>query len=83
MNSYEIYRRDRIEQNAPGGGVAILVRRNLVSTNTNVRFLDNHAYKEAVWCEIKLSRKSILLSSIYRVPYSSREVNNLLCDLLG
>ena len=82
VNNYEVYRKERLEQNAPGGGVAILVKKCLVSANNDIRFLNNHAYGEAVWCEIKLESGNFLLGSIYRPPSSSRDVNNLLCDLI-
>ena len=82
VHNYEIYRKDRVEQNAPGGGVVILVKKSLVSTCNSIRFLNHHAYAEAVWCEIKLKGKSVLLGSVNRAPSSSRDVNNLLCDLI-
>ena len=81
VNKYEVYRKDRVEQNAPGGGVAVLVKKSLVSTCNSIRFINHHAYAEAVWCEIKLEGNNILVGSVYRAPSSGRDVNNLLCDL--
>ena len=43
VNDYEVYRRDRLEQNTPGGGVTVLVKKSLVSTSNGVRFLNQHA----------------------------------------
>lgn len=79
---YEVYRKDRGVQNAPGGGVAILIKKTLLSTNENVKFLNDHRYEEATWCEICLQGKKILVGAIYRAPSSPRDVNNLLCDLV-
>lgn len=45
---YAVYRKDRVLQNAPGGGVAILVRKCLLSSDTNVKLLNEHDYGEAV-----------------------------------
>ena len=82
VNDYEVFRSDRVVQKAPGGGVAILVKRSLISGDDKVRFLNNHEYEGAVWCEIKLNDNKFLVGTIYRVPTSSHEVNLLLCDLL-
>ena len=82
IRDYDIYRKDRINQAAPGGGVAILVKDSLVSNDDNVRFLNNHDYSEAVWCEVKVGIKCVLVGSIYRPPSTSREMNNLLQDLI-
>ena len=80
---YEIYRKDRRNQNAPGGGVALLVKKDLISSENNVKFLNYHLYEEAVWCEVNLDGKNILIGTVYRPPNSSREANDLLCDLIS
>lgn len=79
---YVVFRKDRINQAAPGGGVVVLVNRNLISSNSNVNFLNNHLYDESVWCELVIKDKKVLLGAIYRPPASVREKNNLLCDLI-
>lgn len=79
---YTVYHRDRELQVAPGGGVAILVNKSFVSSNSSVNFLNDHTYKEAVWCEILLQSKRVLFGVIDRPPASTREVNNLLCDVV-
>ena len=82
VSGYDIYRKDRANQAAPGGGVAILVKDSLVSNDDKVQFLNNHAYSEAVWCEVKMGEKFVLVGSIYRPPSTSGEVNSLLHDLI-
>ena len=79
---YNVYRKDRENQNAPGGGVAILIKKELISFDTNVRFLNDHLFNESVWCEISFRDKCMLIGCIYRAPSSSRENNDLLCDLI-
>ena len=82
VECYEVFRNDRTVQNAPGGGVVILVRKTLFSNSDNVNFLNTHSYKEAVWCEIKLKSKSVLVGTIYRPPSSTSDKNKLLNDLI-
>ena len=83
VNKYEVYRKDRVEQNAPGGGVAVLIKKSQVSTCNSIRFINHHAYAEAVWCEIKLEGNNILVGSVYRAPSSERDINNLQGSVLG
>ena len=54
LETYQVFRKDRKNQNAPGGGVLIMVRRTLLSFDDKVNFLNNHQYKESMWCEIRL-----------------------------
>ena len=82
LEKYTVFRKDRDNQAAPGGGVAVLVNKNLVSSCCNVSFLNNHAYGESVWCEITFRNKCVLIGAIYRPPATAREKNNLLCDLV-
>ena len=77
VSNYNVYRKDRVIQAAPGGGVAILVKDTLVSSNNNVQFLNNHEYAEAVWWEVTVGDKSVLVGSVYRTPSTSREMNSL------
>ena len=82
VSNYNVYRKDRAIQAAPGGGVAILVKNTLVSSDNNVQFLNNHEYAEAVWCEVTVGDKSVLVGSVYRPPSTSREMNSLFHDLI-
>ena len=82
IENYEVYRRDRYIQNAPGGGVVILVRRSLLSSANKVSFLTEHSYEEAIWSEVKIGGKSVLVGAIYRPPNTSRDKNLLLSDLV-
>ena len=70
-----------VVQNASGGGVALTVKKFLISTNKGVQFLRDHLYEGAVWCEIDLFGKNMLIGTIYRTPNSCRKINNLLCNL--
>ena len=78
VDEYVIYRKDREIQEAPGGGVVLMIKSNLVSSDNNVSYLNNHAYREAAWCEIMLNNKKILIGVIYRPPSSTRELCNLI-----
>lgn len=52
MNQYKVYRKDRLIQNSPGGGVVILLRNYLVSSRGSVQFLNHRPYEAALWCEV-------------------------------
>ena len=82
IGKYTVFRKDRANQLAPGGGVVILVNKNLISSDSEVTFLNNHAYDESVWCELIFQNKKVLIGTIYRPPASVREKNDLLCDLI-
>ena len=62
--------------------MVILVNNNLISSDSEVTFLNNHAYDESVWCELIFQNKKVLIGTIYRPPASVREKNDLLCDLI-
>ena len=82
VENYDVFRKDRLNQAAPGGGVVVLVNKELVSSSNKVNFLNSHAYDEAVWCEVKVQNKCVLVGTIYRPPASVREKNDLICDLI-
>lgn len=83
VNKYSVIRKDRETQNAPGGGVALLVNKELIVEEASVSDLVNHGAQETVWCEISNKvGKNIVLGSIYRPPSSSEENNGRLCDLI-
>ena len=48
---FVVYRKDRANQRAPGGGVCILVNRDLISSDLCIKELNDHHYEESVWCE--------------------------------
>ena len=80
---YTVVRKDRPVQNAPGGGIAILVKKNLVVTEDPVSSLVDHDAQESVWCEVRCRKgKDLVLGSIYRTPSSPAENNDRICDLL-
>lgn len=51
-NKYNVIRKDREIQNAPGGGVAILAKKELIVDESLVSDLVNHEAQETVWCEV-------------------------------
>ena len=72
-STYEIYRRDRDSQNV-GGGVCILVNKNLKSQQCSSDILINGC--ECICCEVTVGSTSILLSCMYRPPSYSHEENS-------
>ena len=42
VNNYVVFRKDRTEQVAPGGGVVILVKKSILASDSDVNFLNNH-----------------------------------------
>ena len=78
---YDVFRKDRLVQRAPGGGVSILVNKDLIASDLNVSVLNNHLFEDSVWCEIKCEGKPIIVGVVYRTPSSSRENNDFLLDL--
>ena len=80
--NFVIYRKDRLNQRAPGGGVCILINKALISTDLYITELNDHKFEEAVWCEIKCKGKPIIVGTIYRTPSSNRDNNNLLLDIM-
>ena len=78
---FEVFRKDRVIQRAPGGGVSILVNKKFNVSDFNVSVLNDHHFEDSVWCEIKCEGKPIIVGVVYRTPSSSRENNDLLLDL--
>ena len=76
-NAYEIYRRDRSPSDG-GGGVCILVRKDLNSLIISDTFFINGC--ECIGCVIKISNKTILASCMYRPPSYSRDQNTMFFD---
>ena len=81
--NFVVYRKDRIIQRAPGGGVCILVKKALISSDLYITELNDHHFEESVWCEIKCEDKPIIVGTAYRTPSSSRENNDLLLDIFN
>ena len=77
---YKVFRLDRPNQNAPGGGVVILVQKNLVCSE--ITLLNNQNVDDTPWCEIKCVDINIMLGVVYRPPSSPIDINQKLCDLL-
>ena len=67
-NFDNLYRKDR--RNDAHGGVAIYVRSDLLSKQRKDLEIEN---LEAVWCEIMLGKKRILIGTFYRPPNSNIE----------
>ena len=64
-----------------GGGVMILVKEHL--NVVECADLNNHEFREAVWCVIKLSSvEKLLVGVVYRSPNSNKENNAMLNMLL-
>lgn len=83
VDKYNIIRKDRKSQNAPGRGVAILVRKNLTVDETSVAELNSFEGQESVWCEIRNKNgKDIIIGTVYRPPSASVECNDRICELL-
>ena len=83
MASYTVVRKDRDNQIAPGGGVAILIKKHLVLDEVSVSNLVDHEAQECVWCGVRNGRgKDLVLGTIYRTPSSAEDNNDLICDLL-
>ncbi len=80
---YTVIRKDRKVQNAPGGGVAILIRNNLCVDENSTSSLVDHEAQESVWCEVRIKeKKNIIIGTVYRPPSSAAENNDLICDLI-
>ena len=77
---YNVFKRDRPNQAAPGGGVTILVNKSLLCSE--VTLLNSRDAWEMMWCEVKCSEVNIILGVIYRTPSSSVENNLKICDIL-
>lgn len=83
VDKYNIVRKDQRCENAPGGGVAILVRKNLTVDETSVAESNSFEGQEGVWCEIKNKNgRNVIIGAVYRPPSSSVESNDRICDLL-
>lgn len=83
MAKYTVVRKDREAQNAPGGGVVLLIKKHFCVDENSVYGLTDHNAQESVWCELKSREgKNIILGTIYRTPSSSVENNDLICDLV-
>lgn len=53
IKNYNIYRKDKQGQRAPGGGVAIWVRKFFMSSDSTVDFFNSCGAHETMWCEVK------------------------------
>lgn len=71
-NTYEVYRLDRTPADG-GGGVCILVRKDITSIQLDSSFFIDGC--ECVSCIIKLGPKSILACCMYRPPSYTRDMN--------
>lgn len=82
-NWFTVVRKDRISQNSPEGGVAILVKRHLIVDESPVTKLSEHSAEETVWCEVRSEKgKNLVLGCIYRAPSSPARNNDLICDVI-
>ena len=79
-NTYNVFRIDHPSQAAPGGGVTILVHKDLICSE--VSLLNNEDMKESIWCEIKCTEVNIILGVVYRTPSSSVDDNLRMCNTL-
>lgn len=70
--SYQVFRKDRCSR---GGGVAVLVKRNIPALLTLQ--IDNH---ESITLKISCRQRSIVLIAVYRAPDSPHEFWHRLCD---
>ena len=77
VNGYEVHRKDR--QNSIGGGVCLYVKNDYTFTVSNDLKFDD---VEALWGELKLDSRSLLLSVIYRPPSSGSSHFNSLLDMI-
>ena len=86
MSRFKVYRKFRptpVGAGTWGGGVAILVRTDLVSNDVYVDLLNKHRAEEGVWCEVALRLgKKIILGSVYRAPSSTHDNNKQICELM-
>ena len=77
MSRFKVYRKDRptpVGAGTWGGGVAILVRADVVSDDVYVDLLNKHRAEEGVWCEVALrGGKKLILGSVYRAPSSTHD----------
>ena len=81
--NFVVYRKDRLNQRAPGGGVSILVSKKFCSSDLDIMELNNHHFEDSVWCEIKCEGRPIIVGTVYRAPRSTNENNDLLLDLFS
>lgn len=51
--------------------MVILANNRFVSSIGGAAYLNGHAYKESVWCEVLFQRKKVLIGVIYRTPAST------------
>ena len=70
------YRTDRVDR--PGGGVVIYVRDTFLCKRRND--LEIRGLEEAVWVEIKIKNKPILVGGFYRPPNSNNAYFNLVSE---
>lgn len=84
IEEYTLFRKDR--QNRIGGGVAILVRKEVNGHLTYPITLDN-VYNfptiDSLWLEIKIADIKIRIACIYRPDYISRDENTKLIEIVN
>ena len=70
ITGFNLYYKNRVDSR--GGGVAILVRENIPSTEISIT-VDLHKEKlfECILCELKINNRKIIVCEIYRPPNSS------------
>ena len=77
---FSVFRKDRVNQLGPGGGVTILVNKNFLCSEVSI--LDTHGAEETLWCEVKCSGISLVMGVVYRAPSSAIDNNQRICDII-
>ena len=77
VHGYGVHRKDR--PNSIGGGVCLYVKNDYTFTVSNDLMFDD---VEALWGELKLDSRSLLISVIYRPPSSGSSHFNYLLDMI-
>ena len=66
---------------ANGRGVCLYTKKWLKATQNDD--LTNHAFRESIWCDIKLQNNdNLLVGCVYRSPSTSNDNNELLLDII-
>lgn len=79
LANYRLYRRDR---RGIGGGVAIYIHNNVVSSHLRDEGLREALGKELaeqVWCQVEVSGERLLLGCVYRPPINLRQNQEIEC----